>query len=112
MENHPILLIVNSVSGQREALRGPHRGGTALREPIEWPFREPSEKIWQSSAVNLHAVGLSHHLDMAERIFPVIGTEIEVVQSKRLLKLGRIWSARNGHDNGVVVSHVIAPDKA
>ena len=50
------------------------------------------------------------HLDQAERVIPVIGTEIVIADRERLLKHGVVRLAHQRHQDRLVVPHVVAPD--
>ena len=43
-----------------------------------------------------------------EGVVPVVGAEVEVIQSKRLLEHSRIGSQRNGHEGRAIMVHVVA----
>ena len=48
------------------------------------------------------------HLDQAERIVPVIGPEVEIADRQRLLKHRVVGFAHQRHQDGLVVTHVVA----
>ena len=61
-------------------------------------------------ALQHFAIGFSQHLDAAQGIFPIVRAKVEIVQAKGFLEDGRVGMFGNGHEGGVVVPHVMAPD--
>src|SRR5881409_996900 len=49
---------------------------------------------------------------MPHRIVPFFGAKIEIVDSERLLKNGRVRATRNGHLHSIRMTHVMAPHDA
>jgi hypothetical protein len=56
------------------------------------------------------SIGLAKHLDLAQRVFPIFGAKIEVVQRESLLEYRGIGILRNRHEGGAVVTHVVPAD--
>ncbi|MCG3163383.1 MAG: hypothetical protein JMDDDDMK_04780 [Acidobacteria bacterium] len=58
-----------------------------------------------------HAVELADERDVAHREFPILRSEIEIVQAERLLKRRRVRAFRNGKQHRIDVAHVMPPDR-
>ena len=53
------------------------------------------------------SVELAHEGDVAQRVLPVVGAEVEVVEGQRLLEDGGIRTLRERHEHGVDVARVV-----
>jgi hypothetical protein len=68
------------------------------------------ERAWRG-CLDLPVIGLAEHLDTAHRVWPVLASTVEVVESQRFLERRRIGLARECDQGQVVVPQVVPADQ-
>src|SRR5262245_10933646 len=100
-EAHPVVGVGEILGGQPERER-------VRRHSLERPARRDP---WGARAQCV-GVRLSDHGDVSQRELPLRGREVEVVEAPRLLEDGRVRVQREGEQERVDVTHVVAADDA
>ncbi|CAG6390601.1 hypothetical protein SCOCK_10070 [Actinacidiphila cocklensis] len=104
-----VLVEGDAAVGQRQILPAQPEVHRVVGEDLERHVGRDHAGPARRLAVDLVGVRLAEHLDAAERVVPVVGAQIPVVQGQRLLEPGGVRLLRHGHQRHVVVPHVVAP---
>src|SRR6516162_48748 len=92
-----------------QILGGQPKIDRVLRHDVKWHFRLPEQPIRRLALEHL-AVGFAEHLDMTERVVPIIRAEVEIIERECFLEHGGVGLLRNREEGRVVVAHVVTSD--
>jgi len=83
--NMALGLEFDPVLGPRQILSHQPKIQRMPRKRVEWHVRKPAQKLRQSFGLDHGAMRFTKSLDAAERVLPVVGAEVEVIQCHRFL---------------------------
>jgi len=86
--NTALGLEFDPVLGPRQILSHQPEVEGMPRKRVEWHVRKPAQELRQSLGLDHGAVRFTKGLDAAERVLPVVGAEVEIIQRHRLLVCG------------------------
>ena len=110
IEHHAIAIVENAVLGRGRSSLESQKSIECRAISSNGIFGSPFEPSRQRFAANLRAMRGRAHLDEAERIIPIVRAEIVIADCERLLKHGVVRLAHQGHQDRLVMAHVVASD--